>query len=196
AAALAAAAAIASAAVSQPLPPPERIARPYEQALALYRAGQLPDALARTERALADAPRDVELRFLRGVLLSELQRRDEAADVFTALTQEFPELPEPHNNLAVIQAARGELHQARESLQNALRAVPDYAVAHENLGDVYLQFAAQSYQQAAKLEPSNRTPANKLALTRELIERLRPATRPAPPPAAPGPAAPAAPIAQ
>ena len=69
--------------------------------------------------------------------------------VFTALTEDLPSLPEPHNNLAVLQAANGQTRQARVSLEAAIRADPEYAVAHENLGDVHMRLALESYRNAA-----------------------------------------------
>lgn len=162
-----------SPAAAQPVPKPETRVLPYDAALRDYRAGDRAAALSRVDAALKDSPRDVQLRFLRGVLLSELNRLDEAAEVFATLTREFPELPEPHNNLAVIHASQGRLDKARDALEHAVRAVPDYALAHENLGDLYLQFAAHSYQQALRLDGGSRSAQRKLALAREIVERIR-----------------------
>ena len=80
-----------------------------EQARRLADEGRTADALAALERALQASPSDVRLRFLKGVLLTREGRSTDAIDVFRALSQEFPELPEPHNNLAALHAARGEL---------------------------------------------------------------------------------------
>ena len=86
------------------------------------------------------------------------------------MTEEFPELPEPYNNLAALYAARGDFEKARAALDGALRANPGFAVAHENLGDVYAQLARLSYQRALKLDPSNTTIPPRLALLRELSD--------------------------
>jgi Tfp pilus assembly protein PilF len=82
-------------------------------------------------------------------------------------------LPEPYNNLAVIQASQGQLDRARTLLETALAIRPDYATAHENVGDIYLQMSLDAYQRAAKLQPSNRNLGNKLTLTRELLAKTR-----------------------
>jgi Tfp pilus assembly protein PilF len=73
----------------------------------------------------------------------------------------------------VLYAAAGELDKARAALEMALLARPDYATAHENMGDVYLQMAADAYQRASTLQPNNRTVSNKLALTREMVTKAR-----------------------
>ena len=89
------------------------------------------------------------------------------------MTEEFPELPEPYNNLAVIYASQGQLERARTLLETALQVRPDYATAQENLGDVFLQMSADAYQRAAKLQPANRTLASKLTQTRDLLAKVR-----------------------
>lgn len=135
----------------------------------MFAAGQQAQAMTRLDQLLEQRPRDPQLRFLKGVLLSQSQRTDEAEAVFTELTVDYPELPEPHNNLAVIHAERGELDKARASLETALRAQPGYAAAHENLGDVYTQLARRAYGQALQLDPSRQRIPSKLALLRELV---------------------------
>lgn len=52
------------------------------------------------DRGLQVQPRDATLRFLRGVVLMDMRRDDDAVAQFTQLTHEYPELPEPFNNLA------------------------------------------------------------------------------------------------
>src|SRR5690606_21604631 len=99
--------------------------------------------------------------------------------VFQGLTQQFPELPEPHNNLAALHAARGELDLARAALDEAVRALPSYALAHENLGDLHLRPALRAWQRAGELEPANAAVASRLRLARELARQIAP-----PPPGA------------
>ena len=92
-----------------------------------------------------------------------------------ALTSDFPELPEPYNNLAVLYAKKGEYEGARVALETAVQAAPDWAVAHENLGDVYVRIAAGEYERAAKLDKENKSAGAKLVLARNI---LAPAPKP------------------
>lgn len=138
----------------------------------LYRAGDVDDALRRADAAIAAQPGDARLRFLKGVMLAESQRAAEAQTVFERLSQDFPELPEPYNNLAVLYAAQGDWHKARQALESALRADPAYATAYENLGDVYLQLARLAYERAGGSRDGMLE--RKLSLVRELL-----ASRPA-----------------
>lgn len=111
-------------------------------------------ALAMANAALQEAPGDARLRFLKGLALFQLKRMADAEHEFNGLIEEYPELPEPYNNLAVVRAAQGNLEGARDALEAAIRSVPDYAVAYQNLGDLYLQLAAQRWRHAQKLAPS------------------------------------------
>ena len=156
--------------------PPVPVPVPQSEAgeiAALMGKQQWQPALARADAFLARNPRAAQVRFQRGVILGELARPQDAIAAFEGLTQDFPELPEPYNNLGVLYAAQGRYEAAREQLRKALLAHPGYVTAHENLGDLYLAMAIENYQQAAKLDPKNRTAPAKLALARELTTRVR-----------------------
>jgi Flp pilus assembly protein TadD len=114
----------------------------------LYRAGDVQQALRKADEAIAAQPRAAQIRFLKGVMLSDLKRHAQAIEVFTALTQDFPELPDPYNNLAVLYAAEGQLQNALTALQTALRNDPKHRAARENLGDVHLALAVQAWTAA------------------------------------------------
>ena len=88
------------------------------------------------------------MRFLKGVVLTEAGAPAEAIAVFQSSTEDYPELPEPYNNLAVLYAAPAQYDKARAALEMAIRTNPGYATAHENLGDVYAQLAGAVVQRA------------------------------------------------
>ena len=134
----------------------------------LHRAGQSAAALERADRYLASAPKDAQMRFLKSVVLADAGRREDAAALLTQLVQDYPELAEPHNNLAALHAAAGDYAKARAELEEAIRLSPGYAPAHENLGDVHVMLAAQSYARALRLEPASPSLPRKLALARQL----------------------------
>jgi tetratricopeptide (TPR) repeat protein len=132
------------------------------------RAGQFADALSKADAYLAKHPRDAQMRFLKGVILTEQNKSAEAITVFTKLTEDYPELPEPYNNLAVLFAANGQYDKARLALDNAIRTNPAYATAYENLGDVHAKLASQAYDKALQLDSGNATAKSKLTLLRTL----------------------------
>jgi tetratricopeptide (TPR) repeat protein len=142
----------------------------------MYYAGQAGAALQRADEFLATHPRDAQMRFLKGVMLSDAKRNDEAIALFQKLVEDYPDLAEPYNNLAVLYAGVGDYGKARATLEQALRTNPSYATAHENLGDVQAALAAQSYSRALKLDPANVTVPPKLAIVRELIKTPKTAT--------------------
>ena len=137
----------------------------------LHYSGQTAAALARADAYLASKPNDAQMRFLKGVILAESARSSEAIAIFQKLVDDYPDLAEPYNNLAALYAAGGDYARARITLEQAVRANPNYATAHENLGDVYAALASQSYARAQKLEPANGALESKLALVRELFKR-------------------------
>ena len=134
----------------------------------LMQRGALKEALSLADGAIASKPQDANLRFMKGVVLVQMLRTQEAMAMFVALTRDFPQMAEPHNNLGVLQAGLGEFDKARESLQRAVQLTPGYAVAHENLGDLYARLASSSYERAAQLEPANAKAKSKLGLARNL----------------------------
>ena len=141
----------------------------YAEVNRLMRAGQLSEALSKVDQYLTSKPRDPQMRFLKGVIQTEGGKHSDAIATFSKLTEEFPELPEPYNNLAVLYAGQSQFDKARAALEMAIRTNPSYATAHENLGDVYAKLASQSYSKALQLDSGNTAVAPKLSLIRTLF---------------------------
>lgn len=162
----------------------------------LLAAGKNVEALQKADQFLVSKPRDPMMRFLRGIGLSQAGRTQDAIATFTKLTEDFPELPEPFNNLAVLYAQQGQYDKSRAALEMAIRTNPSYATAYENLGDVYAKLASQAYSKALQIDTRSAV-APKLAMIRDLFPKERnsivaaaqpvapaPAPAPAPPPVA------------
>ena len=141
----------------------------------LFRSGDTAAAMQRVDKAIAEKPRDAALRFQRAVMLTESQRTNEAIDALNKLIEDFPDLPEPYNNLAVLLAAQGRIDSARELLETALRHDPGYAVAHENLGDVFIRLAQREFGRASAAGRTDENLQRKLRLTRDLASASAPA---------------------
>lgn len=135
----------------------------------LMKQGQLMQALEKADGYISTKPKDPQGRFLRGLILTELGRQADAIAVFTKLTEDFPELPEPYNNLAVLYAQQKQYDKARTALEMAIRTHPSYSVAHENLGDVYAKLASQAYGKALQIDASNSATQSKLSMIKEMI---------------------------
>jgi tetratricopeptide (TPR) repeat protein len=144
----------------------------------LLRSGQVSEALQKVEAALAQRPKDAQMRFLKGLILTEQNKSAEAITVFSKLTDDYPELPEPYNNLAVLYASSGQYDKARAALEMAIRTNPTYGTAHENLGDVYAKLASQAYDKALQLDAGNNTAKLKLTLVKNLVGNTTGGTNP------------------
>src|SRR5713101_6980504 len=139
----------------------------------LLKQGQTAQALERVNQYLSQKPKDAKGRFIKGLILVEQNKAAEAIEVFTALSRDYPELPEPYNNLAVLYAAQGQYEKARQQLEMSIRTHPSYATAYENLGDVYTKLASQAYDKALQFDSSNSAAKNKLSLIRDLMSSNR-----------------------
>src|SRR5688572_18118721 len=135
----------------------------------MLKLGQFDQALTRVNNYLSTRPKDARGRFLKGLILAEQNKPNDAIKLFTELTQDYPDLPGPYNNLAVLYASQGQFDKARGALEQAIRTHPSYATAHENLGDIYAKMASQAYDKALQLDKSNTTAQSKLNMIRDLF---------------------------
>lgn len=153
--------------------------QPVVEIQRLIKQGQLPQALEKAETLISAKPREAPGRFMKGLILTEMGRQSDAIAVFTKLTEDFPELPEPYNNLAVLYAQQKQYDRARAALEMAIRTHPSYSIAHENLGDVYAKLASQAYDKALQIDKSNTATQTKLSMIKDLISTSsKPGTKP------------------
>lgn len=143
-------------------------------ARSLLDAKRYDEAIAKLDVLTQLRPREAQARFMKAVAQADAGRGPDAVLTLRALASDFPELPEPRNNLAVLYASQGNYALARDELMLAIAAAPDYAIAHENLGDVYTRLAAASYERAAALDKANKTAPQKLKLARDLLAAATP----------------------
>ncbi len=160
---------------SAPAAPADPLAEVHE----LLKAGRSAEALRTLDTLIAQRPGEAQLRFQKGVILVDQKRGAEAIGVFQRLGQDFPALPEPFNNLAVLYVEQGQLDKARAALESAIRSRPNYGTAFQNLGDVYTRMASRAYARALQIEDPEAAP--KLALIRDLYEMPAPAPIPSAP---------------
>ncbi|HET9578555.1 MAG TPA: tetratricopeptide repeat protein [Usitatibacter sp.] len=151
------------------------------EAQKLYGQGKVQPALDKVETFLKAQPKDAQGRFLKGLLLTEQKRTTEAIQVFTGLTEDYPELPEPYNNLAVLYASQGNYDKAKSALELAIHTHPSYATAHENLGDIYAQLASRAYDRALQLDKNNATAQLKLSMVKDIFSKTAGQRAPTPP---------------
>ena len=140
-----------------------------QEANKLFKQGQQAPALDKVNSYLSGKPKDAQGRFLKGLILTEQGKPNDAIKIFSDLTVDYPDLPEPYNNLAVLYASQGQYEKAKQSLEQAIRTHPSYATAHENLGDIYAKMASQAYDRALQLDRSNTSTQTKLAMIQDIF---------------------------
>ena len=145
----------------------------------LLKKHKYPEAIDLINTHIQKTPRNVQLRFLKARLQIELNQLDLAKKTLIEITQQFPELPEPYNNLAALAANQDHWIEARDYLELALKLRPSYAVASANLGEVYIRLGAQAYENAAQAQPNQRQYSNRAKALLEIL-KLAPKRAPAP----------------
>jgi len=127
----------------------------YGEVMQAMNSGKLSQAQALADAYISSNPRDPQMRVLKAEVLSLQGQTVEAISLLETLRAEYPELPEPYNNLAALYAKQGAYDKARAALEMAIKANPRYLTAIENLGDVYAKLASEQYAQALALNPAS-----------------------------------------
>jgi len=143
---------------------------PHDQVKKLLRQEKYERALVLVDKYMAVNPRDPQMRFWKAWITDRTGDKQVALNMYLSLTQDYPEIAEPFNNLAVLYAAKGQFSVAKEALDAALRANPNFADAHENMGDVLIQLANYSYQRSLQINPTQRGVSRKLNTLKPSLE--------------------------
>lgn len=149
----------------------------------LIKARQYKDAVTLINTKIKENPRNVQIRFVKARLEIEMRQFGEAKKSLIEITQQFPELPEPYNNLAAIAANQGNWIEARDYLELALKLRPTYVIASANLGEIYIRLGAQAYENAAKGALTNQRQYTNRA--KALLDVLKPPPKRVLPPTKP-----------
>lgn len=130
-----------------------------------------PGSVAVDPAVLHATERRAQQQFKEGLRLAEANKIDAAAAVFLRLTQDYPRLPEPYLQLAAMYQQQGNTQGAVDVMRAALKLHTDPALLQEQLGDLYLQLAAQAYRSALDTDDATATARQKYST----VEALRPA---------------------
>ena len=143
---------------------------PHDQVKKLLRQEKYERAVVLIDKYMAVNPRDPQMRFWKAWITDRTGDKQVALNMYLSLTQDYPEIAEPFNNLAVLYAAKGQFSVAKEALDAALRANPNFADAHENMGDVLIQLANYSYQRSLQINPTQRGVSRKITILKPSVE--------------------------
>ena len=140
-----------------------------EEIKLLLKNGKYVLAETLTNKSIEENLNDPELLFYKGIIETNMGKNNQAIDTFRNLTERFPELPEPYNNLAVLYAEKGQFSLAKEILEQAIKTNPSYLTAHINLGDIFTKMASESYNKALEIDKSNNVAITKLSMITQLF---------------------------
>ena len=134
----------------------------------LIREKQFDTALKYIDEGLTRNPISAQLKFQKSVLFEAQGRTDLAEKELESFIKTFPEIPEAYNNLARYATNRGDFKRAEQLLSEALALRPSYTTARENLANLYLAQAVQSFKIASK--NGSRTASRRLSALQELLK--------------------------
>jgi tetratricopeptide (TPR) repeat protein len=136
----------------------------------LIEKGEKEKAAQQIDQYIKINPNDPRLMFIKGAVNADLKKYNEAINAFTYLTEKYPTLPEPFNNLALIYIELGDYGKAQKFLESALKINPEYFTAYINLGDLYSKRALVSYGKALEIDKKNVGAKNKYLLIEKTIK--------------------------
>jgi tetratricopeptide (TPR) repeat protein len=141
----------------------------YNLGNALFRTGEVPEAIGHYEQALRLKPDMADAHYNLGLALERVGRVQEAIGQWEHVVQIRSDDAEAHYHLGNALHEVGETTQAIGQYREALRTDPDYAEAHYNLGVSLweagrLEDAIHHYQQAVRLKPDYVEAQNNLGI--------------------------------
>jgi type II protein arginine methyltransferase len=149
---------------------------PYENAFALYRAGQIEAAVSAYRALLVLDPGNPEANHMIGVIAFQQGRNDIARDfIARATTAATGVTPEMYNNLGSVLIALTQNEDAIAAFEKAIAMRPDYPDALNNLGVVYrntkrIEKAIECLKRAVALNPNlTHAQANLRAAYRDVV---------------------------
>lgn len=105
-------------------------------------------AIQSAEKLLAHQGQHPRVMFLTAYAYQMNRQIDKAESLYRQLISEYPNLPEPRNNLAMIYQDRGDYDAASKLLVEAIETHNSYATAYRNLSRIYKGIASEAYRRA------------------------------------------------
>ena len=104
---------------------------------------------------LQQSPNNIEALFLKANLLEQNKDMEQAERLYRDLIKAYPAAPEPYNNLASLLVIKGKLSEAQLLLEKAMRTHSGYATVYDNLSQIYVAMARDSYGKALQLNETS-----------------------------------------
>ena len=98
------------------------------------------------------AAADITGQFSRAEQLGKQGKLGEAIAIYRTLIKQHPQLPEAYNNLAALYLQQKKPQQAKEILEQGIRAHKGYAALYDNLVAINVAMAREAYSKALQLD--------------------------------------------
>ena len=121
-----------------------------DKILHLLQGDRLAEALIEADELVTSYPDRPDYLFIKATVLDRLGNPEDAVAIYKQLIDQFPEFPEPYNNLALHQANNGDYPKAIETLEKAFHTNDSYSVAYQNLQSIYDRMANEAYREALR----------------------------------------------
>lgn len=143
----------------------------FDRATLYYYRGTPELALNEIDKAL-EINATAEFYNLKGLILGELGRHEEALKSYQQALQIEPNLAEIYNNLGLLHLKMKKIEDAVMAFQEALKRNVNYTLAHVHLGKSLLEMekydeALQAFQRALEIDPTNAEAREAIALYKE-----------------------------
>uniref|UniRef100_A0A7C4TG23 Tetratricopeptide repeat protein n=1 Tax=candidate division WOR-3 bacterium TaxID=2052148 RepID=A0A7C4TG23_UNCW3 len=132
----------------------------FDRATLYYYRGSYELALSEIEKAL-EIEKLAEYLNLKGLILTELGREEEAKGAYEEALKLEPNLAEIYNNLGLLYIKTKKLNEAVSSFQQAIKRNVNYCLAYVHLGKALIELerfdeAIEAFEHALKIDPTNK----------------------------------------
>jgi tetratricopeptide (TPR) repeat protein len=143
----------------------------FDRATLYFYRGKYELALQEVDKAL-EIEKTAEYLNLKGLILTELARQDEAKKVFWEALKMEPNMSEIYNNLGVLYLKMKKLDDAVAAFEDAIKRNVNYALAYVHLGKAFVEMekyddAMKAFDRALQIDPGNREAQEAVAMYRE-----------------------------
>lgn len=140
---------------------------PYSSIIEHQENGRFEQALSQVNQLLVSNQNDFRALLLKGNVNKLMGNSEQAIEIFKRLIKQFPHMPEPYNNLAVLYADSGQTSLAVETLQQVFSTSHSYSAAFNNLRNLYNEMASSAYREALDLNHKKPSSNSKYTLLNE-----------------------------
>ncbi|HEX7320412.1 MAG TPA: tetratricopeptide repeat protein [bacterium] len=143
----------------------------FDRSTLYFYRGKYELALHEVDKAL-EIERTAEYLNIKGLVLTELARQDEAKKAFWEALKMEPNMSEIYNNLGVLYLKMKKLDDAVAAFEDAIKRNVNYALAYVHLGKAFVEMekyddAMKAFDRALQIDPGNREAQEAVAMYRE-----------------------------